>query len=147
MITVTSSAANAFCDHAGITMTCAISSNGHLAPLRRIGEKMSAESVVHYLNRAPASDPSDESEWLLSALGQYTAAELRELLYIGEEPAFFELIRLLFALPDESRLMLQDFLASANPPAMTAAIDPDGRYILDPGPRAQHRKTPPRIAY
>jgi hypothetical protein len=83
----------------------------------------------------------------LSALGQYTAAELRELLYIGEEPGFFELIRLLFALPDESRLKLQHFLASANPAAMTAAIDPNGRYILDPGPREQHRKTPPRIAY
>jgi hypothetical protein len=64
---------------------------------------MSAESVVYYLNRVPASDPNDQTEWLLTALGQYTDAELRELLYVAEEPGFFELMRGLFALSDESR--------------------------------------------
>jgi hypothetical protein len=52
---------------------------------------MSAESVVYYLNRAPESDPNDQTEWLLTALGQYTGAELREFLYVAEEPGFFEL--------------------------------------------------------
>ena len=46
---------------------------------------MSAESVVYYLNRPLASDPVDETEWLFSALGQFTGAELRELLYIAQE--------------------------------------------------------------
>ena len=64
---------------------------------------MSAESVVYYLNRVPESDPNDQTEWLLTALGQYTGAELRELLYVAEEPGFFELMRGLFALSDESR--------------------------------------------
>jgi hypothetical protein len=59
---------------------------------------MSAESVVYYLNRVPESDPNDQTEWLLTALGQYTGAELRELLYVAEEPGFFELMRGLFAL-------------------------------------------------
>jgi len=67
------------------------------------GDEMSAESVVYYLNRVPESDPNDQTEWLLTALGQYTGAELRELLYVAEEPGFFELMRGLFALSDESR--------------------------------------------
>jgi hypothetical protein len=54
---------------------------------------MSAESFVYYLNRVPESDPNDQTEWLLTALGQYTGAELRELLYVAEEPGFFELMR------------------------------------------------------
>jgi hypothetical protein len=41
------------------------------------GEEMSAESVVYYLNRVPESDPNDQTEWLVSALGRYTGAELR----------------------------------------------------------------------
>ena len=31
---------------------------------------MSAESVVYYLNRVPESDPTDQTEWLLTALGR-----------------------------------------------------------------------------
>jgi hypothetical protein len=76
---------------------------------------MSAESVVYYLNRVPESDPNDQTEWLLTALGQYTGAELRELLYVAEEPGFFELMRGLFALSDESRAVLQHFLETGHP--------------------------------
>src|ERR671937_16366 len=65
---------------------------------------MSAESVVYYLKRPPAHDPVDETEWLFSALGQFTGAELRELLYIAQEPDFFETMRAVFALPEPSRL-------------------------------------------
>jgi hypothetical protein len=90
---------------------------------------MSAESVVYYLNRTPESDPNDQTEWLLTALGQYTGAELRELLYVAEEPGFFELMRGLFALSDESRAVLQHFLETGHPPAMKAAID-GGRLTI-----------------
>jgi hypothetical protein len=92
---------------------------------------MSAESVVYYLNRVPESDPSDQTEWLVTALGRYTGAELRELLYVAEEPGFFELMRGLFALSDESRAALQHFLETGHPAAMKVAIDPKGRLTID----------------
>lgn len=92
---------------------------------------MSAESVVYYLNRVPESDPNDQTEWLVTALGRFTGAELRELLYVAEEPGFFELMRALFSLSDESRAVLQDYLESGHPPAMKAAIDLRGRLTLD----------------
>ena len=100
---------------------------------------MSAESVVYYLNRVPENDPNDQTEWLVAALGRYTGAELRELLYVAEEPGFFELMRALFALSDESRAVLQHFLESGHPPAMKAAIDPKGRLTLD------HANVEPRL--
>jgi hypothetical protein len=108
---------------------------------------MSSESVVYYLNRPPESDPSDETEWLSAALGRYTGAELRELLYIGEEPGFFELVRVLFALSDESRSILQHFLANTDPQAITATIDPDGRCILKRGTLEQRGKNLVRVAH
>jgi hypothetical protein len=92
---------------------------------------MSAESVVYYLNRVPESDPNDQTEWLATALGRFTGAELRELLYVAEEPGFFELMRALFSLSDESRAVLQHYLESGHPPAMKAAIDLRGRLTLD----------------
>ena len=92
---------------------------------------MSAESVVYYLNRVPESDPNDQTEWLVTALGRFTGAELRELLYVAEEPGFFELMRALFSLSDESRAVLQHHLESGHPPAMKAAIDLRGRLTLD----------------
>jgi hypothetical protein len=92
---------------------------------------MSAESVVYYLNRVPESDPNDQTEWLLTALGQYTGAELRELLYVAEEPGFFELMRGLFALSDESRAVLQQFLENGRPSAMKAAIDSKGQLTIE----------------
>ena len=101
---------------------------------------MSAELVVYYLNRVPENDPNDQTEWLLTALGQYTGAELRELLYVAEEPGFFELICGLFALSDESRAVLQHFLESGHPAAMKAAIDPNGPIDDRPRRRRAARK-------
>jgi nucleoid DNA-binding protein len=62
--------------------------------------------------RLTSSGSFDETDRLLSALQDYTSQELLELLYVAEEPGFFELVRGLFALPDESRLALQTFLSN-----------------------------------
>jgi hypothetical protein len=94
---------------------------------------MSAESVIYYLKRPPAEEPVDETEWLFSALGQFTPAELRELLYVAQEADFFETMRAVFALPEQSRSVLQEFLASADPRPVNAAVDPDGRCVLQRG--------------
>jgi hypothetical protein len=94
---------------------------------------MSAESVIYYLKRPPAHEPVDETEWLFSALGQFTGAELRELLYIAQEPEFFETMRAVFALPEQSRSVLQDFLAAADPRPVDAAVEPDGSCVLRRG--------------
>ncbi|MCA6119083.1 hypothetical protein J6524_30005 [Bradyrhizobium sp. WSM 1738] len=107
---------------------------------------MSAESVVYYLNREPESDPNDQTEWLLTALGQYTGAELRELLYVAEEPGFFELMRALFALSDENRAVLQHFLEAGHPQAMKAAIDLKGRLTIEQVNAEQRVKLLPVIA-
>src|SRR5262245_54616366 len=107
---------------------------------------MSAESVVYYLNRTPESDPNDQTEWLVTALGHYTGAELRELLYVAEEPGFFELMRGLFALSDENRAVLQHFLATGHPPAMKATIDPKGRLTVDHADADRPVNTFPMIA-
>ena len=109
---------------------------------------MSAESVVYYLNRQPRpeSDPNDQTEWLVTALAGFTGAELRELLYMAEEPGFFELIRALFSLPEDSRSTLQDFLVTNYPSAMKAAVDPRGRLTLDRGSVEQKVHALPGIA-
>jgi hypothetical protein len=108
---------------------------------------MSAESVVYYLNRPPANDPGDATEWLLSAMGEFTDAELRELLYVAQEPEFFELMRGLFALSDDTRLVLQKFLAASESDATTATIDQAGRCILSRGKIEQRGKILPKIVY
>ncbi len=77
-----------------------------------------------------SNDSTDETERLLSALGRYTSAELLELLYVGEEPGFFELMRGLFGLSEESRSVLQDFLAALHTQRTTVMIDQGGRCIL-----------------
>jgi hypothetical protein len=100
---------------------------------------MSAESVVYYLKRPPAHDPVDETEWLFSALGQFTGAELREMLYIAQEPDFFETMRAVFALPEPSRLALQEFLAAADPRPVTAAVESDAKCILQRGTSAPEK--------
>ncbi len=107
---------------------------------------MSAESVVYYLNRVPESDPNDQTEWLLTALGQYTGAELRELLYVAEEPGFFELMRGLFALSDESRAVLQQFLETGRPASMKAAIGPNGQLMIEHANEEKQTKPLPLIA-
>ena len=107
---------------------------------------MSAESVVYYLNRPPASDPNDQLEWLVAAMGRYTGAELRELLYVAEEPGFFELIRAYFALPEQTRGVLQDYLETGHPSEMKAAIDHKGRLTLEPSQAENRLKAVPGIA-
>ena len=94
---------------------------------------MSAESVVHFLKRPPANDPADEAEWLFSALGQFTGAELRELLYTAQEHDFFETMRAVFALPEASRLALQEFLAAADSRPVSATIEPGEKCVLQRG--------------
>jgi hypothetical protein len=94
---------------------------------------MTAELIIFEPNRSTRSDSVDEADRLLSALGEYTSAELLELLYVGQEPGFFELVRGLFALSEESRLGLQNFLASAPRRGTTGTIDREGRFVL------QHR--------
>ena len=91
---------------------------------------MTAELIIFEPNRPTRTDSVDEADRLLSALGEYTSAELLELLYVGQEPGFFELMRGLYALPDESRLILQNFLLTASHRATTGVIDPEGRFIL-----------------
>ena len=89
-------------------------------------------AIIYNFDRSTESDSVDETERLFSALGRYTIAELLELLYVGEEPGFFELMRGLFGLSDENRLVLQNFLAAMPPQSMTVTIDPAGRCILAP---------------
>jgi hypothetical protein len=108
---------------------------------------MSGDSVVYLFSPPPASEPGDEVEWLLSALEQYTSAELRELLYIAQEPGFFELMRSVFALPDEARATLQQFLAVPRGHTTTARIDADGRCILTNGTSEARQLPRPRIAH
>jgi hypothetical protein len=91
-------------------------------------------AVIYKFERSGEGDSIDETERLFTALGRYTSAELLELLYVGEEPGFFELVRGLFGLSDESRLILQNFLAAAPLHAMTAEVDREGRFILAQNP-------------
>ena len=93
-------------------------------------------AIIYNFDRSSEGSSVDETERLFSALERYTIAELLELLYVGEEPGFFELMRGLFALSDENRLILQKFLAAAPLPTTTVAIDPEGRCILT------HRENP-----
>jgi hypothetical protein len=89
-------------------------------------------AVIYNFDRAREDVQTDETERLFSALGRYTSAELLELLYVGEEPGFFELIRGIFGLSDDNRLILQNFLMSLPSQRVTVAIDRDGRCILAP---------------
>ena len=90
-------------------------------------------AIIYNFDRSSQGSSIDETERLFAALGRYTVAELLELLYVGEEPGFFELMRGLFGLSDESRLILQKFLATAPLQTITAAIDPEGRCVLTHG--------------
>jgi len=90
-------------------------------------------AIIYNFDRSSEGSSVDETERLFSALGRYTIAELLELLYVGEEPGYFELIRGLFGLSDESRLILQKFLAAAPLQTTTVSIDPEGRCILTHG--------------
>lgn len=96
-------------------------------------------AIIYNFVRSTESGSDDENERLFAALGRYTVAELLELLYVGEEPGFFELMRGLFGLSDESRLILQDFLATAPQRPITAAIDREGRCVLTLGSFEQEK--------
>jgi hypothetical protein len=102
---------------------------------------MSAESVIYYLNRHPGSEPVEDTEWLFSALSQFTGAELRELLYVAQEPEFFELMRGFFALSDESRAALQAFLANSECRPTKVVIEGEGRCVLSRIAPGDHGKT------
>ncbi len=88
-------------------------------------------AIIYNFDRSVQGDSQiDEMERLFSALGRYTVAELLELLYVGEEPGFFELIRGLFGLSDENRSALQKFLADAPRQSVSVAIDSGGRKCV-----------------
>lgn len=96
-------------------------------------------AIIYNFVRPEEGSSEDETERLFSALGRYTVAELLELLYIGEEPEFFELMRGVFGLSDESRFILQKFLAALPNQAITASIDSEGRCVLSVGTLAQRK--------
>ena len=96
-------------------------------------------AIIYKFDRSSEGGSVDESERLFSALGHYTIAELLELLYVGEEPGFFELMRGMFALSDESRSVLQTFLAAAPQRKINVAIDREGRCVLTVGNREQEK--------
>ncbi len=88
-------------------------------------------AIIYNFDRSvPGDSQIDETERLFSALGRYTVAELLELLYVGEEPGFFELMRGLFGLSDENRLALQKFLSDAPRQSISVSIDSDGRKCV-----------------
>ena len=89
-------------------------------------------AIIYDFDRWAEDDSVDETERLFSALERYTTAQLLELLYVGEEPGFFELVHGLFGLSDDSSLILQKFL-SEMPPQTTVTIDAQGRCVLTPG--------------
>ena len=96
-------------------------------------------AIIYNFVRSREASSDDETERLYSALGRYTVAELLELLYVGEEPGFFELMRGVFGLTDESRFILQQFLTTAPHQTITAAIDPEGRCVLTLGSFEQQK--------
>ena len=102
-------------------------------------------AVIYDFERCRESGPIDETERLFSALERYTSAELLELLYVGEEPGFFELMRGLFGLSDEDRSILQNFLATMPPQSMAVTIDPAGRCILAPKDLTPKDVTPKHV--
>ena len=103
-------------------------------------------AVIYKFERPGEDDSVDETERLFSALERYTSAELLELLYTGEEPGFFEFMRGIFMLPDESRSILQNFLTEMPAQTITVSIDPKGRCILTRGIGEQWAKPVKGIA-
>jgi hypothetical protein len=90
-------------------------------------------AIIYDFVRSENDGSDDETERLFAALGRYTVAELLELLYVGEEPDFFELMRGVFGLSDESRMIFQNFLSEAPDQTITATIDSQGRCVFTPG--------------
>jgi len=90
-------------------------------------------AIIYDFVRSEDDGSDDETERLFASLGRYTVAELLELLYVGEEPGFFELMRGVFGLSDESRSVFQKFLSEASNQTITAAIDSEGRCVFTLG--------------
>ena len=102
-------------------------------------------AVIYNFSRPVENDTTDDAaERLFAALGRYTSAELLELLYVGEEPGFFELMRGLFGLSDEGRLLLQQFLTASAGQRTTVSVDRQGRCVLAPD-LAPHLAQQPRL--
>jgi predicted flavoprotein YhiN len=99
-------------------------------------------AVIYNFERVQDSEATDETERLLSALERYTRAELLELLYVGEEPGFFELMRGLFGLSEESRSILQDFLVALHTQHVTVTLDQEGRCVLAANAAPRPREIP-----
>ena len=89
-------------------------------------------AIIYNFDRWAENDSVDETERLFSALERYTTAQLLELLYVGEEPGFFERPRVLRAFCQASCLSVATFL-SEMPPQTTVTIDANGRCVLTPG--------------
>src|SRR5579871_5776043 len=106
---------------------------------------MSAESVIYYLNLQPNCEPVEDTEWLFSALGQFTGSELRELLYVAQEPGFFELMRGIFALSEEGRAALEEFLGKTDPQPINVTVEGDGRCVLSRTAPGGHGKAALKI--
>ena len=88
-------------------------------------------AVIYNFNRPAEADTTDDAaERLFSALSRYTRAELLELLYVGEEPGFFDLMRGLFALSEQGRAALQNFLAASANQQISVSVDRQGRLML-----------------
>jgi hypothetical protein len=102
-------------------------------------------AVIYNFARASEAEPTDETERLLAALRRYSSAELLELLYVGEENGFFELMRGLFGLSDESRLILQNFLTASAGQRTVVEIDQQGRCVLTSEARPEQDNPAPSI--
>jgi hypothetical protein len=102
-------------------------------------------AIIYNFDRSSEGSSVDETERLFSALGRFTIAELLELLYVGEEPGFFELMRGLFALSDESRASLRSGkIPSKGLQISSGNADSCGRYRQPlPWETARHLTRPP----
>ena len=58
------------------------------------------------------ADGEDAAERLFAALGRYTTAELLELLYVGEQPGFFEHMRMLYNIKDDREQLSKQAIKS-----------------------------------
>jgi Antitoxin Xre/MbcA/ParS C-terminal toxin-binding domain/Anti-sigma factor NepR len=85
--------------------------------------KSRAEAYEKLKDLRRQGDP--ETERLFTALGRFNAAELLELLYVAEEPGYFELMRGIRGLSEENRLILQNFLTTGSHQKITAATYED----------------------
>jgi hypothetical protein len=106
----------------------------HNFAIRDTGVTMTAELILLDRYRPREPEPIDATDTLVFALGQYSSAELHELLYVGQEQGFFELMRGVFGLPEETRQVLLKFLTHALRQNTRGEIDEQGRLVLKHSP-------------